>query len=383
MKPRFSHQPTTAFTLVELLCVIAIISILMALMLPVLEQGKARAKRIACINNLRQTGIAFQSFAHDHGDRFPMAVPMAEGGSREFVRNGYAVGGEFYFAFRQFQALSNDLYTAAVLICPADTRFPATNFGVLQNSNLSYFVGVKSSYSKPDSILAGDRNLMADSLPNPSILRIETNNPLRWTPELHQFEGNILFADGHVEEWNHAALAGAGSQQAGTDLFMPSTLPTPNVPAPDTTGYPNYSDANSGIATPPSPTPTPPTTPITPNPPPSTVTPASPPTRPANNPSDSQGRFSQETTGPGTQSQSDMAGKNPSGLFATNAPGGGTVTSEKTDSTTMTFDQRLAKTLRKATIRFYLLAWLIFLLWLLFAWRRRSRRKQAQPENQD
>jgi preprotein translocase subunit SecG len=78
-----------------------------------------------------------------------------------------------------------------------------------------------------------------------------------------------------------------------------------------------------------------------------------------------------------------MAGKNPSGLFATNASGGGTVTSEKTDSTTMTFDQRLAKTLRKATIRFYLLAWLIFLLWLLFAWRRRSRRKQAQPENQD
>ena len=86
-----SHR-AGAFTLVELLCVIAIISILFALMLPVFDQGKARAKRIACINNLRQTGIAFQSFLHDHGDRFPMAVPMVEGGSYEFVRNGYAVG---------------------------------------------------------------------------------------------------------------------------------------------------------------------------------------------------------------------------------------------------------------------------------------------------
>ena len=48
---------------------------------------------------------------------------MAEGGSQEFVQNGYAVGGEFYFSFRQFQVLSNELSRPTLLICP--DRHPA------------------------------------------------------------------------------------------------------------------------------------------------------------------------------------------------------------------------------------------------------------------
>ena len=48
-----------AFTLIELLCTIAIIAILAALLLPVLERGLARARRTVCLNNLRSTGVAF------------------------------------------------------------------------------------------------------------------------------------------------------------------------------------------------------------------------------------------------------------------------------------------------------------------------------------
>ena len=93
MNSNQSSHRAGAFTLVELLCVIAIIGILAALILSALNQGEARAKRIECENNLHQLGIAFQNFLHDHNDKFPMAVPMAEGGSQEFVQNGYAVGG--------------------------------------------------------------------------------------------------------------------------------------------------------------------------------------------------------------------------------------------------------------------------------------------------
>ncbi|HEV8492682.1 MAG TPA: type II secretion system protein, partial [Candidatus Angelobacter sp.] len=74
-----------AFTLLELLTVTAIIGILAALLLPALTQAKARARRIQCVNHLRQIGVAFQSFAHDHDGLFPMAVPAASGGNKEFA----------------------------------------------------------------------------------------------------------------------------------------------------------------------------------------------------------------------------------------------------------------------------------------------------------
>jgi prepilin-type N-terminal cleavage/methylation domain-containing protein/prepilin-type processing-associated H-X9-DG protein len=215
-----------AFTLVEMLVVIAIIGVLAALLLPALTRGKQRAQRIACIGNLNEMGTAFQMFAHDHRGKFPMQTPVAEGGSQEFVVAGTSINGIFYFSYRHLQTLANELVVPKVLICPADReREAAPSFSLLQNSNVSYFVGAYADYNEPSSVLAGDRNVTNDINATASLVRGAYG--LRWTSELHDLKGDVLFADAHVEQLNNARVELPGNTAVSTVLFLPAVRTSP------------------------------------------------------------------------------------------------------------------------------------------------------------
>ena len=89
--PKHKGTMPCGFTLIELMVVVAIISILAAMLLPALASAKGKARRIECLSGLRQLNLALTMYADDFEDQYP---PRTE---REFSWIHGRVEGKVYF----------------------------------------------------------------------------------------------------------------------------------------------------------------------------------------------------------------------------------------------------------------------------------------------
>ncbi len=215
MKPRCSERRNQALTLVEVLAIIAIVILLIAITLTRLATPE-HSDRIRCVNNLKETGLAFKIWAGDHGDKYPMDVSVTNGGTMEIFSQGSPFQSQVFHL--NYLVMSNELNTPRLLYCPADTNgFMATDFvRGFNNQNVSYFVGVDANETNPQMMLLGDDNFEIGGVPVESgLLQISTNTPIAWSAARHGRAGNVAFTDGSVQQLTTSGLQQV-FQNAGT-----------------------------------------------------------------------------------------------------------------------------------------------------------------------
>jgi type II secretory pathway pseudopilin PulG len=197
MKTHHTAARNKAFTLLELLLVILVLIILAAMLLPANSgaHNRDKARRINCVNNLKEVGLAFRVWEGDNDNKFPMEISATNADAMKLITTGKA------YVF--WQMMSNELSTPKILYCTADTeQIAATNFTTdFSDANISYFFGTDARTSSPQMILTGDDNLAVNDVPaRTGIMTLWTNSPAVWTAARHKFVGNIGVADGSVQQ---------------------------------------------------------------------------------------------------------------------------------------------------------------------------------------
>lgn len=250
-----------AFSLVELLVVIAVIAILAALLLPVLALAKRKALQSACLSNQRQLAAALQMYAHDNND----AIVGNANGAWTFIGGGYWLApasmndfaallgsqtiGQDIALMRGVLQTNNPLYPyasdVAIYHCPGDPRIaltpqPPDNIGWAFDSyskteNIAGLVrypgsspnggywGAPATYVQLASIQAPSQTFVfieeADCRGYNHGTWVanwdEAGTPGFWSDVPGPFHGNVstaAFADGHIEahRWIDSNIINAG-----------------------------------------------------------------------------------------------------------------------------------------------------------------------------
>ncbi len=194
-------KSSRGLTWIAIMVILAVIAMLAALILPALAKSHQKSARINCINNLKNVGRGFQIFATDNDGLFPWQVPIANGGTKEWVSDETQI-------WRHWHAVSNELSTPKIAVCPHDPRGgDVLGWGETNTTHISYFIGLNASETNPATILGGDRNVTIDGAEaRPGRLVLGTRGVAGFSKAMHHEAGNILLGDGSVQQVTSARL---------------------------------------------------------------------------------------------------------------------------------------------------------------------------------
>lgn len=215
-----SNNKSRAFSLVELLVVMAVIAILAMLLLPAVAAAKARAKQIACLSNLKQWNLAALMYEDDEGDLLPReksvdgdhtradllapanqdvwfnALPPAYMG--EPGASNYANDLASFHSSRLFQCPSARLPSDLV-----EPRFSlAMNSQLSKGTNVLLHVRFSSLQNPAQTVLFLECGVVGETPQVCPAQKPYNARPYSWAVRLsgrHQRGSNLTFGDGHAQ----------------------------------------------------------------------------------------------------------------------------------------------------------------------------------------
>lgn len=237
-----------AFTLVEMLVVIAIVAMLIALLLPTLKEARDYSNSVACMSNQRQIGIAFAAYATDNRDLIPpmgSAYQELFGGPDPAWYQNLGRGG-YYGAAEPFKGKIFGFTTNRwpVLRCPGETprhfdgyadstyydsELVAASYIMTWNVsqyNYGIWYGGAKGYRRgwhrgPDTIKPAEARLVTDVLENgigwalpyyewniDNVTSAYVDGTYAYTFRHPKRTANFLYMDGHVIPHQHYTRTG-------------------------------------------------------------------------------------------------------------------------------------------------------------------------------